>query len=102
MVSITAAAAVLVLLSACLLTTDASTGHYGCCRSYMTTRIPFRKIKGYSVQTITETCHINAIIFHTMKGKACVNPALGWVMQYVHLLGTKAQMVHMKTSKAQE
>ncbi|XP_031711103.1 C-C motif chemokine 20-like [Anarrhichthys ocellatus] len=101
MASIKATVAVLTLLSACLLITNASAGHYGCCRSYMTAKIPFHKIKGYSVQTVTETCQINAIIFHTKKGKACVNPALNWVMQYINHLGNKAQMVHIKTSKAQ-
>ncbi|KAK9539137.1 hypothetical protein VZT92_004264 [Zoarces viviparus] len=101
MASIKATVAVLTLLSACLLITNAS-GHHGCCRSYMTARIPFLKIKGYSVQTITETCHIHAIIFHTKKGKACMNPALNWVMQYIHRLGNKAQMVHNKTSKTQQ
>ncbi|XP_037314544.1 C-C motif chemokine 20a.3 [Pungitius pungitius] len=100
MVSIKATATVLTLLSACLLATNVSAVNHGCCRSYMTARIPFSRIQGYSVQTMTEMCHINAIIFHTKKGKACTNPALHWVMQYVNHLRIKAQLVHLKTSQA--
>uniref|UniRef100_A0A667X1P4 C-C motif chemokine n=1 Tax=Myripristis murdjan TaxID=586833 RepID=A0A667X1P4_9TELE len=52
-----------------------------CCRSYTRGIIPCNAIKGYSVQTVKELCHINAIIFYTKKGRAaCTNPALGWVM----------------------
>ncbi|XP_040027973.1 C-C motif chemokine 20a.3 [Gasterosteus aculeatus] len=102
MVSIRATAAVLALLSACLLVTDVSAVNYGCCRSYMTSRIPFSRIKGYSVQTMKEMCSINAIIFHTMKGKGCTDPALNWVMQYVNRLRDKAQQVHANTSKANQ
>ncbi|XP_068427467.1 C-C motif chemokine 20a.3 [Clinocottus analis] len=99
MVSLKAAAA-LMLLSACLLASYASAVPYGCCQRYMTAKIPFKRIKGYSVQTDKEMCHINAIIFHTMKGKACTDPALPWVMDYVDRLRNKAHMVHNKTSKA--
>ncbi|XP_038550756.1 C-C motif chemokine 20a.3 [Micropterus salmoides] len=101
MVSIKATVTVITLFTFCLLSTSTSAVYHGCCRSYMTTKIPFRAIKGYSVQTITELCPINAIIFHTKKGKACTNPALNWVMNYVDLLRNKAQMVHIKTSQAQ-
>ncbi|XP_054452583.1 C-C motif chemokine 20a.3 [Anoplopoma fimbria] len=100
MVSIKASVVVLTLLSACLLATNVSAVYHGCCRHYTTNKIPFHKIKGYSVQTVTEMCHINSIIFHTRKGKACMNPAHNWVMDYVNRLRTKAQMVHNKTSQA--
>uniref|UniRef100_A0A8C9X4Y3 C-C motif chemokine n=1 Tax=Sander lucioperca TaxID=283035 RepID=A0A8C9X4Y3_SANLU len=75
---------------------------HGCCRNYMALKIPFANIKGYSVQTVTELCPINAIIFHTKKGQACTNPALHWVMDYINRLRSKAQLVHIKTSQAQE
>uniref|UniRef100_A0A8C9X763 C-C motif chemokine n=1 Tax=Sander lucioperca TaxID=283035 RepID=A0A8C9X763_SANLU len=77
------------------------TVRHGCCRNYMALKIPFANIKGYSVQTVTELCPINAIIFHTKKGQACTNPALHWVMDYINRL-SKAQLVHIKTSQAQE
>ncbi|XP_029930747.1 C-C motif chemokine 20a.3 [Myripristis murdjan] len=72
-----------------------------CCRSYTRGIIPCNAIKGYSVQTVKELCHINAIIFYTKKGRAaCTNPALGWVMTCVDRLRNKAQMVHNRTSQA--
>uniref|UniRef100_A0A665TE78 Chemokine interleukin-8-like domain-containing protein n=1 Tax=Echeneis naucrates TaxID=173247 RepID=A0A665TE78_ECHNA len=54
-----------------------------CCRRYMKTRVPFGVIRGYSVQRETELCPINAIIFHTKRGKACTDPAFNWVMEYL-------------------
>ncbi|KAK5859891.1 hypothetical protein PBY51_021410 [Eleginops maclovinus] len=100
MVSIKASVMVITLLTICLLATNASPVHHGCCRSYMKNKIPCFKIKGYSVQTVTELCPINAIIFHTGKGKACTNPALNWVMDCVNRLRNKAHIVHMKSTKA--
>ncbi|KAL7387150.1 hypothetical protein ABVT39_019126 [Epinephelus coioides] len=102
MVSMKLAVTVFTLLAVCLLATDASSVYHGCCRSYMKTKIPFIKIKGYSLQTTTEHCPISAIIFITKKGKACTNPALQWVMDYVNRLRNKAQMVHIKTSLKHE
>uniref|UniRef100_A0A665T567 Chemokine interleukin-8-like domain-containing protein n=1 Tax=Echeneis naucrates TaxID=173247 RepID=A0A665T567_ECHNA len=72
-----------------------------CCRRYMKTRVPFGVIRGYSVQRETELCPINAIIFHTKRGKACTDPAFNWVMEYVNRLRNAAQLVH-KTSKVQK
>ncbi|XP_040000249.1 C-C motif chemokine 20a.3 [Xiphias gladius] len=100
MVSIKTALTVITLLTICLLATDTSALNPECCRRYMLTKIPFTAIRGYSVQTHKELCSLNAIIFHTRKGKACTNPALNWVMDYVDRLRNRAQMVHMKTSKA--
>ncbi|XP_037643882.1 C-C motif chemokine 5-like [Sebastes umbrosus] len=102
MVSIRAAVMVITVLAACLLATNAATAYHGCCRSYMTGKIPFAKIKGYSVQDVTQLCHIPAIIFHTPRGRACTNPAHNWVMVYINLLRNKAQLVHIKTSQVQK
>ncbi|KAM6990252.1 C-C motif chemokine 20-like [Tautogolabrus adspersus] len=104
MVSIKATVLVITLLTFCLLATDTSavSKYPGCCRSYMKTKLPFRVIVGYSVQSETENCPISAIIFHTRKGKeACTNPALNWVMDYVNRLRTQAQIAH-KNSQSNE
>ncbi|XP_031136847.1 C-C motif chemokine 20a.3 isoform X1 [Sander lucioperca] len=103
MVPIKATVMVITLLTICLMATNTSAAvRHGCCRNYMALKIPFANIKGYSVQTVTELCPINAIIFHTKKGQACTNPALHWVMDYINRLRSKAQLVHIKTSQAQE
>ncbi|XP_028987454.1 C-C motif chemokine 20a.3 [Betta splendens] len=102
MVSIKASVAAITLLTVCLLATNTSAVYHECCRGYMTLKLPFSAVRGYSVQTVTELCPINAIIFHTKKGKACTNPAFNWVMDYVNRIRAKAQMVHIKTSKKQD
>ncbi|XP_028449840.1 C-C motif chemokine 20a.3 [Perca flavescens] len=102
MVSIKATVMGITILAVCLLATNASAVRHGCCRNYMALKIPFANIKGYSVQTVTELCPINAIIFHTKRGQACTNPALHWVMDYINRLRSKAQLVHIKTAQAQE
>eukprot|EP00064_Thunnus_orientalis_P010658 superscaffoldBa00001466_g10684 len=88
------------LFGICLLAINTSAIKHGCCTKYMTGRLPFVKIKGYSVQTVNEMCPINAIIFHTNMGKACTNPSLDWVMKYIDRLRIKAQRVHMNTAQA--
>ncbi|XP_026169416.1 C-C motif chemokine 20a.3 [Mastacembelus armatus] len=102
MVSFNVTVMVITFLTVCLLPTNTSAVYHECCRRYMKIKIPFVAIKGYSVQTDIELCPINAIIFHTKKGKACTDPSLNWVMDYVNRLRNKAQMVHVKTSKAHE
>ncbi|XP_018531692.1 C-C motif chemokine 20a.3 [Lates calcarifer] len=98
MVSIRAPVIAITLLTVCLLATHTSAE---CCRKYMKSKIPFPVIRGYSVQDHREMCPINAIIFHTKRGrKACTDPALNWVMDYVNRLGKEAQIVHMRTAKA--
>ncbi|XP_069013304.1 C-C motif chemokine 20a.3 [Embiotoca jacksoni] len=90
------------LLTVCLLATDTSAVRADCCPKYMKGKLRFSIIRGYSVQTVKEMCDIDAIIFHTTKGKACTDPSLRWVMIYVNLLGSEAQKVHINTSQAQE
>ncbi|KAM9845240.1 C-C motif chemokine 20a.3 [Aulostomus maculatus] len=83
----------LLLLAICLMATNTSAAYNRCCRTYTRQKIPFGVIKGYSVQTVKEMCPINAIIFHVKRGKACSDPALDWVMDYVDRLRTKARKV---------
>nr|XP_046264716.1 C-C motif chemokine 20a.3 [Scatophagus argus] len=101
MVSIKATAMVIALLVFCLLASDTSAVSYGCCRGYTKGRISFKSIKGYSVQTISEVCHINAIIFHTRNGQVCTNPALNWVMDYIDKIRNRARKVHINSSQQQ-
>uniref|UniRef100_A0A3P9CT97 C-C motif chemokine n=1 Tax=Maylandia zebra TaxID=106582 RepID=A0A3P9CT97_9CICH len=77
------------------------TAYPHCCRGYITGKLPYSAIKGYSVQTDTEMCPINAIIFHTKKGKACANPALKWVIDAINRIRKKAQRIHQHSSQLQ-
>ncbi|XP_061586211.1 C-C motif chemokine 20-like [Cololabis saira] len=82
MLSIKVTAIATTLLTVCALGT--SLGYQGCCRGYMKGKLPLSIIEGYTVQDISEMCHINAIIFHTTRGKVCTNPDLPWVMDYIN------------------
>uniref|UniRef100_A0A673AKS5 Chemokine interleukin-8-like domain-containing protein n=2 Tax=Sphaeramia orbicularis TaxID=375764 RepID=A0A673AKS5_9TELE len=101
MVSVKAPVIVFVFFTICLLAANTSAAYRRCCHRYLSFKLPFEVIEGYSLQTVTEGCPIDAIIFHTKKGKhPCTNPALSWVMDYVNRLRTKAQRVHQNPSKA--
>ncbi|KAM9426911.1 C-C motif chemokine 20a.3 [Salvelinus alpinus] len=94
----------LVLLALGLFATETSAAkrprrRRGCCESYTLRKTPFAVIEGYTLQTISETCRIFAIRFHTEKGKdVCADPDKNWVKEHVSRLGTKA--AHIKTSQA--
>ncbi|XP_028283804.1 C-C motif chemokine 20a.3 [Parambassis ranga] len=95
MASIKVSVAVISLLTVWLLATHTSAGSYNCCRQYTRGKIPFNKIKGYAVQTDTESCPLKAIIFLTESNRrVCTNPALNWVMDYINRIRNKAQQVH--------
>ncbi|KAK7945703.1 hypothetical protein WMY93_001431 [Mugilogobius chulae] len=99
MVSAKAQVPLLLLSALCLLTLNTSEAYNACCRRYSSIKLPFSMITGLSIQTITQICNINAIIFHTKRGKACFDPASNWVMDYVNRLRNKAHMVHMRRTK---
>ncbi|KAL0966465.1 hypothetical protein UPYG_G00295600 [Umbra pygmaea] len=68
-----------------------------CCKSYSSGRLTIDRICGYSIQTITGPCNINAIIFHSVKGKhICVDPKQVWVMATVRKLREKAERLNKK------
>ncbi|XP_072296495.1 C-C motif chemokine 20a.3 [Eucyclogobius newberryi] len=98
MVSAKAQVSLLLLSALFLMILNTSEAHISCCRRYSTIKLPFSVIRGLSIQTDRELCNINAIIFHTKRGKACFDPASNWVMEYVNRLRNKAHMVHMRTT----
>ncbi|KAF4117698.1 C-C motif chemokine 20a.3 [Onychostoma macrolepis] len=90
----------IVLLVAALgvLHTDASA--LSCCRKYTKAQIPMAIIKGYSIQDVTRHCHIDAVIFHTIRGRnICTDPSKDWVMENVRVLRQKVQVINKKLSK---
>ncbi|XP_061587083.1 C-C motif chemokine 20a.3 [Cololabis saira] len=99
MLSIKVTAIAITLLTVCALGTSTISGYQGCCRGYMKGKLRLSIIEGYSVQDISEMCNINAIIFHTTRGKACTNPALRWVMDRVNSIRSKAQKAHQNAAE---
>uniref|UniRef100_A0A3B3Q855 Chemokine interleukin-8-like domain-containing protein n=1 Tax=Paramormyrops kingsleyae TaxID=1676925 RepID=A0A3B3Q855_9TELE len=48
-----------------------------CCVGYSSRHVPCHKLKRYTIQRMTGTCDINAVIFHTRSGRfICANPSL--------------------------
>ncbi|KAK7159699.1 hypothetical protein R3I94_005898 [Phoxinus phoxinus] len=90
---------VLMVVALSVLYTDASAG--SCCRKYTKGIIHMTFIKGYSIQTITRNCHIDAVIFHTNRGKnICTDPSKAWVMGNIRKLREKVQAISKKHSRA--
>ncbi|XP_056116429.1 C-C motif chemokine 20a.3 [Rhinichthys klamathensis goyatoka] len=98
MTRVSASVIVLMVVALSVLCTDASP--FSCCRKYTKGMIPMKFIKGYSIQTITRNCHIDAVIFHTNKGKnICTDPSKVWVMENIRKLREKVQAISKKHSR---
>ncbi|KAG7457088.1 hypothetical protein MATL_G00242900 [Megalops atlanticus] len=71
-----------------------------CCTKYSRSEIPINLIKGFSVQTNTGWCNINAVIFLTQKGrKLCADPAKPWVMDRIQELRKRVQKIAREQHK---
>ncbi|XP_028650753.1 C-C motif chemokine 20-like [Erpetoichthys calabaricus] len=87
----------------CVLTLHALTGEalaymVDCCSRYSKTELPCGLIKGYEMQSSIDACDINAVIFHTKRGrKICANPKDGWVLKRIQCVGEKVK--RMSASK---
>ncbi|XDV27962.1 hypothetical protein PO909_031403 [Leuciscus waleckii] len=98
MTRVSASVIMLMVVALSVLCTDASP--LSCCRKYTKGMIKMTYIKGYSIQTITRHCHIDAVIFHTNGGKnICTDPSKGWVMEIIRKLREKVQAINKKHSR---
>ncbi|XP_029504598.1 C-C motif chemokine 20-like [Oncorhynchus nerka] len=93
----------IVLLAVGLFTTEASAAKQGfprgCCTSYYQGRMDIRLIRGFSVRTVIDGCKIDAIIFHTVRGRfPCMDPTKAWVMKAVRKLRERAERLNKKRS----
>ncbi|XP_048866476.1 C-C motif chemokine 20-like [Brienomyrus brachyistius] len=71
--SYSAALLVLVTLHLLLSRTESAS----CCVGYSSRHVPCHKLKRYTIQRMTGTCDIDAVIFHTRSGRfLCANPSL--------------------------
>ncbi|XP_019962507.1 C-C motif chemokine 20-like [Paralichthys olivaceus] len=74
-----------------------------CCTRYNRKPVPFQRIKGYREQTIKENCHIEAIIFYTIKKNAiCVTKRDEWVRKTLELLSSKLKKMSKPNSAGGE
>ncbi|KAG5847300.1 hypothetical protein ANANG_G00124560 [Anguilla anguilla] len=74
----------LLLLSLSLFSMQADAA---CCTTYSQRKLPEKLVKGFSIQDNRGQCHINAVIFLTLKGrKVCADPTKDWVMERIKQL----------------
>ncbi|TRY69711.1 hypothetical protein DNTS_035398, partial [Danionella cerebrum] len=89
---------VLTVVALGVICADASA--FACCRRYTKGPIPMSVIKGYSIQSNTRHCNIDAVIFHTYKGKnVCTDPSKAWVMEIIRKLRDKAEEINKRNTK---
>ncbi|KAI7809407.1 chemokine C-C motif ligand 20-like precursor [Triplophysa rosa] len=85
----------LLVLALSAFCTDAST--LSCCRKYTQTRIPMPLIRGFSIQSNKENCHLDAVIFHAHGGRnICTDPSKAWVMENIRKLRDKVEAIKRK------
>ncbi|XP_075953983.1 C-C motif chemokine 20-like [Anarhichas minor] len=74
-----------------------------CCTRYNRKPVPFQRIKGYREQTTEENCHIEAIIFYTVKkNEICATRKDEWVRRILELLSSKLKKMSKTGSAAGE
>ncbi|XP_033507189.2 C-C motif chemokine 17-like [Epinephelus lanceolatus] len=79
-----------------------STGRL-CCTRYNRKPVPFQRIKGYREQTTKENCHIEAIIFYTIrKNEICATRKDEWVRKTLELLSSKLKKMSQPGSAADD
>ncbi|KAL0966374.1 hypothetical protein UPYG_G00294510 [Umbra pygmaea] len=75
----------------CLVTSDTyGPKRLSCCVEYQKQPIPFNNIKGYKLQSSLEMCHMDAIIFYTIRNiKVCATIKDAWVQKALGFLSEK-------------
>ncbi|XP_069832074.1 C-C motif chemokine 20-like isoform X2 [Dendropsophus ebraccatus] len=69
---------------------DVSAGAFDCCYTYYRKTLPMVAIKSFTIQSSSEVCAIDAIIFITKKGrKVCTDPKEAWVRKAMRSLRKK-------------
>ncbi|XP_051990662.1 C-C motif chemokine 20-like [Xyrauchen texanus] len=97
MARISATTIMLIIAALSVLCTETSA--MSCCRKYTKVEIPIAIIKGFSIQTIKGRCNINAVIFHTNRGKnICTDPSKSWVTDNISKLRKQVQAIKGKHS----
>ncbi|XP_023660021.1 C-C motif chemokine 20-like [Paramormyrops kingsleyae] len=92
--SYSAALLVLITLHLLLSWTESATS---CCVGYSSRRLPCHKLKRYTIQPMTDTCDIEAVIFHTKRGRfICANPLQYWTIKRIKCLHERAKARKMR------
>ncbi|XP_018534813.2 C-C motif chemokine 20b [Lates calcarifer] len=70
-----------------------------CCMRYTRRPLPYKQIMGYTIQTINNSCDINAIIFHVPGKFICADPSMKRTQQRMKFVD---EMRHKKALVTKE
>ncbi|KAI1891355.1 hypothetical protein AGOR_G00142960 [Albula goreensis] len=81
---------VIFTLNAFLLQTES----VSCCLSYSKRNLDCKRMKGYTIQTMTDFCDLDAIIFHTKSGKfVCADPSKKETKRTIECISSRAKRI---------
>ncbi|XP_041127261.1 C-C motif chemokine 20-like [Polyodon spathula] len=84
--------AMALLLTLNMFSEQVSAQYQDCCMSHSKKALPCRGIRGYSIQSVKDLCNIEAVVFHTIRGKnICADPAQKWVMDRITCLKNRVK-----------
>ncbi|XP_055059404.1 C-C motif chemokine 20a.3 [Misgurnus anguillicaudatus] len=71
---------------------------FSCCRKYTQRKINnISMIRGFSIQSMRENCHIDAVILHARRGlNICADPSKPWVTEIISQLRKKVEEIKKK------
>ncbi|XP_046879651.1 C-C motif chemokine 20b [Hypomesus transpacificus] len=75
----------LIVVLSCVLFTPSESA--SCCLRYYQRPVPCHRMTGFTIQTISSSCDLQAVIFHTKDGRfMCADPAKKWTMRVLKCL----------------
>ncbi|XP_068160513.1 C-C motif chemokine 20b [Antennarius striatus] len=64
-----------------------------CCLKYVRRPFPCQRLQDYAIQTITNSCDINAVIFQVLGRFVCADPAASWTLRGVECLRNRRRKI---------
>ncbi|KAG9340103.1 hypothetical protein JZ751_022028 [Albula glossodonta] len=88
---------VIFTLNAFLLQTESAS----CCLSYTKKKLHCKRMDGYTMQTMTDFCDLNAIIFQTKSGRfVCADPAKDNTKRIIKCLTERTKILENSTESS--
>ncbi|XP_056290202.1 C-C motif chemokine 20b [Pseudoliparis swirei] len=75
-----------------------STQSASCCMMYTSRRLPCQRLIGYTIQTIFDSCDINAVIFHLPGRFVCADPSSKWTLRCMKCFDERRRKSSLETA----
>ncbi|AWP21059.1 putative C-C motif chemokine 20-like [Scophthalmus maximus] len=72
-----------------------STESVSCCLRYTRRPLSHRRLLGYTIQTINNSCDINAIVFHIPGKFVCADPLMKWTQRGMKYVDERRKMAQI-------